>query len=120
MELQQEVEAFYIIPAVRRELARSLTEQGLTQRDIARKLGVTDAAVSQYRNNKRGTLFAYEGKTAEAFRDATTRIANARDDTVARIEIERLCILLKEEKVICEIHRKHTTVKEGCRTCFEH
>jgi hypothetical protein len=119
MELRQEIEAFYIIPAVRRELARRLAELGLTQREVARKLGVTDAAVSQYLSNKRGTSFKYEGKAADALSRSANKIKSVQDDKVVRAEIDALCELLKSEKVICEIHRKHTTVKEGCSTCFD-
>jgi predicted transcriptional regulator len=119
MELQQEVEAFYIIPAVRRELARQLVALGLTQRDVAKRLGVTDAAISQYLSNKRGSPIDYGQTVAHAIAQAAARIKNSTSDAIIRKEIDALCILLKRERVICDIHRKNSSVKDGCESCFE-
>jgi len=48
---------WYILPAIRKELVRSLVqEHGFTQREAARLLGLSDAAVSQYLSKKRGRL----------------------------------------------------------------
>lgn len=119
MELQQEVEAFYIIPALRRELAKHLVALGLTQRDVAKKLGVTDAAVSQYLSNKRGTAFEYDATITKAMAAAAKRMQATSSDAIIRKEIDALCALLKDEKVICAIHKKNTTVKDGCSSCFD-
>ncbi len=119
MELPQEIEAFYAIPAVRRELARRLVALGMTQRDVARKLEVTDAAVSQYLSNKRGTAMEFSVQIDKALTDAAQRIRSASSSLVVRKELQLLVELLKSQKVICDIHRKHGTVKEGCSTCFE-
>ena len=44
-----------LLPPVRAEMvSRLVNQQGLTQSDAARKLGVTRAAVSQYMSRKRG------------------------------------------------------------------
>ncbi|MCX8173775.1 MAG: transcriptional regulator [Thermoplasmata archaeon] len=44
-----------ILPAIRRELAISLVkERALSQREAAKILGLTEAAVSQYISSKRG------------------------------------------------------------------
>jgi predicted transcriptional regulator len=43
------------IPVIRKEIAVSLTKNfGLTQKETAKKLGITPAAVSQYLSKKRG------------------------------------------------------------------
>ena len=119
MELQQEVEAFYIIPAVRRELARQMITLGLSQRDVAKRLRVTDAAVSQYLSNKRGSPLEYGPTVAAAIHAAAARVKDSADEGLIRKEIDALCELLKRERVICDIHRKHATVKDGCSSCFE-
>jgi len=52
--LPQEIEVWYIIPAIRRKLAKILTEEyGLTQEKAANILGVSKAAVCQYLSKKR-------------------------------------------------------------------
>jgi len=48
---------WFVLPAIRKELVRALVEEhGLTQREAARQLGLSDAAVSQYLSKKRGRL----------------------------------------------------------------
>jgi uncharacterized protein len=45
-----------LLPPMRAEMvARLIRDQGLSQSDAARRLGVTRAAVSQYLSRKRGT-----------------------------------------------------------------
>jgi predicted transcriptional regulator len=119
MELPAEIEAFYVIPAVRRELARLLVARGLTQRAIAQKLGVTEPAVSQYLANKRGIPYEYPENVARELEAAADRIKAANDSSAARAEIAQLCDRIRDERVMCGIHRKHTTVKDGCSTCYE-
>ena len=47
--LPQEVEVWYIIPAVRKEMAKLLTkEYGFSYERAGRALGISKAAVSQY------------------------------------------------------------------------
>lgn len=41
------------VPAIKAKLARELREKGLSQKEIASLLDVTDAAVSQYLSGKR-------------------------------------------------------------------
>jgi len=52
--MPQEVEVRYILPAIRRELARIfIQEHKLAQKEAAKILGLTEAAVSQYQHFKR-------------------------------------------------------------------
>ncbi|MBA3044390.1 helix-turn-helix domain-containing protein, partial [archaeon] len=48
MKMPCEVIIWYILPGIRREITKSLLKNGLSQREVAKKLGITDAAVSQY------------------------------------------------------------------------
>lgn len=119
MELPQEIEVWYTIPAVRRELARRLVANGLTQRDVAKKLGVTEAAVSQYLSNKRGAAVEYSAAVQKSLSLATNTIQHTTDESVVRREIQNLVNIMKEHKVICDIHKKQGNVKEGCSSCFD-
>ncbi|MEK6820210.1 MAG: transcriptional regulator, partial [Nanoarchaeota archaeon] len=52
--LPQEIEVWYLIPAIRKELARILTKKyKLTFEKTGGILGISKAAVSQYLNKKR-------------------------------------------------------------------
>ena len=52
--MPQEIEVRYIIPAIRRELASLLIKEHYkTQKEAAKILGLTEAAISQYQHSKR-------------------------------------------------------------------
>lgn len=58
-----------IIPVVRAYIAKELIEKyGLTQIEVAKKLGITQAAISQYLHSKRGL------KYLEMFKNASNQI----------------------------------------------
>jgi len=54
MKMPCELIVWYVLPAIRRDLAVKLKEKGMPQKEIAEKLGVTAAAVSQYVKSRRG------------------------------------------------------------------
>ena len=55
MKHPQEIEVWYIMPAIRKEFCNILLNNpNFNQKDIAKLLNITDAAVSQYKKEKRG------------------------------------------------------------------
>ena len=53
MPLPCEVAASSIVPAIKAKIARRLKREGMKQKEIAKVLGVTESAVSQYLSKKR-------------------------------------------------------------------
>ena len=49
-----EIIVWKLLPVLRKELAKEMKELGISQKEIAQRLGVTPAAVSQYITAKRG------------------------------------------------------------------
>ena len=70
----QEIEVFYVLPAIRRELAYCLKAQGKSQKDIAVILGVTGAAVSQYMSSKRASAMQFNEKLKTAFAESAREL----------------------------------------------
>ena len=55
MQIPCELVVWYVLPMIRREVSKELVyTHGMTQAEVARKFGVTDAAISQYLKKKRG------------------------------------------------------------------
>ena len=97
--------ARYLIPIFRSLVAKELVEKyNFTQEETAKKLGTTQAAISQYIHSKRG----YKG--IEQFNESLPEIQALANETAKRIATEKmkadkvvlrlckLCELLREER----------------------
>ncbi|RLF51091.1 MAG: transcriptional regulator [Thermoplasmata archaeon] len=84
-----------VIPSIRKEVVKILSEDyGMCNRDIARRLGLTDAAVSQYLTEKRGKGFEPDEEIRAMLRESADRIfrgSSSIDSEVCKIckEIKR-------------------------------
>lgn len=104
--LPQEIEVWYIIPAVRKELAKVLTEKHeMTFEKAGEILGVSKAAISQYLNNKRAGLFKIPSKIKKEIEKSAEIIV--KDNNKAVSEIMRILSLIKKIKCSCEICKKY-------------
>ncbi len=55
MKIPCEIVVWYVLPMIRREVSKELVfTYGMSQAEVARRFGVTDAAISQYLKKKRG------------------------------------------------------------------
>ena len=52
-ETPQEIEVWYVLPAIRKEMAKVMADKGLKQVEIAEILGLTKSAVNHYLKQKR-------------------------------------------------------------------
>lgn len=106
----QEIEVFYVLPALRRELAVSLKSAGKPQKVIAKLLGVTGAAVSQYFSSKRASQLKFSAELKKAIDESAKKIS---DDISLMREMQRLLKLTRDERVTCSHCLK------DCNACYE-
>ena len=112
----QEIEVWYILPGLRRELTKSLISQGLNQKEIALKLGVTESAVSQYIKDKRASSIKFDNAVIKAIEGASKRIA--KNGNIMK-EIQKLNSLMRKNKFICKIHHKYDpSLPKNCDVCI--
>ncbi|MAE49699.1 hypothetical protein CMI48_02610 [Candidatus Pacearchaeota archaeon] len=135
--LPQEIEVWYIIPAIRRGLARCLTgHHGVSYDAVGKMLGISKAAISQYVNNKRAAKIKlperamkeigracdklvadYEVRSTSDVhrRKGIHRDGDARKgDAVS--EITRILKFIRDKKLVLEVCEKHESgVLEGCK-----
>ena len=99
MKIPCELVVWYVLPTIRREVAKELVNtHGLSQADVARKFGVTDAAISQYLKKKRGENPLIEespqySKFEAEIKASAERIAN--DTSEFASEMCRICTVVK-------------------------
>lgn len=111
----QEIEVWYILPAVRKELVRVLRERGKNGKEIALLLGITPAAVSQYSTEKRGGGAELPAAVKDYIRTCSK---NIKDSKTAYREIQNITKFIKETKVLCKIHVLFEDLLDDCDVCY--
>ena len=59
-----EIVVWYVIPAIRSELAKELLNLGMKQKDVSELMDITQPAVSQYITDKRGSGIKLDERVA--------------------------------------------------------
>ena len=117
--MPQEIEVWYTIPALRRELTKSMIEDcKLTQKQVAEHMGITEAAVSQYLSSKRATEVTFSNAVLDEIKKSAKNIIE--DQILLVPEMMRLTKLTGVKQVMCDIHKKQDIkLPDGCDICFE-
>ncbi len=105
-----------MLPALRRELALAWKGEGVSQKEIARLLGVTEPAVSQYISSKRASGIKFNDKILSAVKLSASKI---KDEMGMVREVQKLISLAKQERVLCQVHASLGNVPRDCNLCFE-
>lgn len=118
--LPSEVKSNFVIPVIRREMSKKMDEKGLKQIEIAKELGITQSAVSQYLKGKRAIInIDLTSEIEKEIEKAVENISSSNDDLAAPIEIRRICRFMEDKGVVCDIHKKQDNVPEDCNFCEE-
>jgi predicted transcriptional regulator len=104
--LPQEIEVWYIIPAVRKELAKLLTRKhGLSYEKAGNILGITKAAISQYLSNKRANKVKLNAEAKKEVAKSAKIIVDS--PGLALVEMQRILKFMKTNKCSCEVCKKY-------------
>ena len=119
--MPQEIEVRYILPAIRRELARIfIKEHKLNQKDAAKLLGLTEAAISQYQHSKRATEVVFSEDIIDEIRKSAAKVLSGKNSKQKMMgEMYRISSLTKVRKVLCELHRSQSKELSACNVCFD-
>lgn len=113
--LPQEIEVWYIIPAIRGEFAREMERKGIKQAEIARKLNITRAAVSQYISKKRASEIKFDGAVKKKISEGVQKLIKG---ACPIKEIQDICSYVKKNGHLCKIHCKIDKADKCCGVCF--
>ncbi|MCB9362911.1 hypothetical protein H6504_05730 [Candidatus Woesearchaeota archaeon] len=116
--LPQEIESRYLIPAIRKALVHHWIEDGMSQRNAAQLLDITEAAVSQYLKEKRGSDMKFNAKEKSLLKDAADRIKATPEDAMKIIYTAS--VKLRGAEGLCQLHKTHDhDLPEKCRICLD-
>ena len=117
-QMPQEIMVWHILPAIRRELSKSLVkEHKLTQKQVAELLGITEAAVSHYLKSKRAKDVVFDNQVLDKIKRSAERIVKNKECLVP--EIQKICNHINIKQMVCELHKKHSKrVPINCDICL--
>lgn len=109
-----EVIALQVLPSIRSELARILMERhGLSQREIAERLGLSKAAVSQYVSEKRGQSRDFPDDIRVELESLAGVLASGAPVDRSLGMLCSTCKDIQESGFLCELH----SAKSNCTFC---
>ena len=104
MKTPCEVIVWNVVPIIRKEFAKSLIKNhNFTQREVADKLGITEAAVSRYISGKRGAIEITDNGILKEIERSTERIAKKSSSCTVK-EICKICRLLQSRDIVGDVN----------------
>lgn len=89
-----------VVPVIKKEFAKMLVNEfNCNQRETAKKLDTTEAAVSRYISGKRGVLEIADKKILNEIRKSSATIAKNNGKTAVQ-EVCRICKLMRKMNLI--------------------
>ena len=108
----QEIEVWYVLPALRKAFAMNLIKAGLPQKKIAQLMGITEAAISQYKNDKRANDTSISNEITEEVQKSIPLILKTPE--ILFHEMMRVNNFIKSSGLFCKIHRSKSPTPDGC------
>ncbi|MCD4739600.1 transcriptional regulator [archaeon] len=105
------------LPAIRARLALKLSEKGLSGKEIAKRMGLTPAAVTQYLHKARGSNSIQNELVEEQINSFADELMQKKLDEKEKIKrFCELCKTVRAQGLICEMHRESAGLGE-CSLC---
>lgn len=118
----QEVVVAKLLPTIRARLAQELLRMyHMKQVDVARALGITQAAVSHYNTKSRGVdqeLIRRFPEIRAFVDDMAVKISKGMSRSEQISNINRFCFELMQTARFCEYHKRFGDIDPMCTACF--
>lgn len=116
----QEIEVWYILPIIRKKIALKLIQNNLSQKKVAQIMSLTEAAVSQYKKQKRGkqkigTEDLFDATMEKELEKSVSKIIKA--PLSLSNEIIHLSKTIKKSGLVCKIYKKMCALNKNKIQC---
>ena len=114
-----EIVVWYVIPAIRSELAKELLNLGMKQKDVSELMDITQPAVSQYITDKRGSGIKLDDDVRQMVKDFAFELSTG-ESTKADL-IPRTCAICKNvqpEDIMEQLGMDKDNLGEDCKSCM--
>ena len=122
MLLPAEIETRVSVPAIRALVARKLVkEHHMNQQDIAKALGLTQAAVSNYLRGRRGAGFSEDDLASidGIITQICTLLVSGATNPKIISKFDEACQAIRHNRLLCGIHKQldPNLDVESCHVC---
>ncbi|MBT7901882.1 MAG: hypothetical protein HN601_13170 [Candidatus Marinimicrobia bacterium] len=111
----QEVDVWYILPAIRKKIALGLLKSGLSQKDIAVLMKTSEATISHYKKEKRVKEDVLGSSIDIQIKKSVNKIIQ--NNSLLFSEILKLSNIVKENGLFCKIYHDKTTMDTSTKPC---
>ena len=114
-----EIVVWYVIPAIRSELAKELLNLGMKQKDVSELMDITQPAVSQYITDKRGSGIKLDDDVRQMVKDFAFELSTG-ESTKADL-IPRTCAICKNVQpadIMEQLGMDKDNLGEDCKSCM--
>lgn len=113
----QELEVWYILPAIRKKLALALVKKGLSQKEVAAIMNTSEATITHYKKEKRAKEDLLGNKVDDEIEKSVSIIS--KNHELFFPEVLRINNVLKDRGIICKIYEKKKDLKGKlpCQHC---
>ena len=114
-----EIVVWYVIPAIRSELAKELLNLGMKQKEVSELMDITQPAVSQYITDKRGSGVKLPDDVRQMVKDFAVELYEGKAekaDLVSRVCV--ICKHVKTEDVIDQLDIDKSKLNADCQSCL--
>ncbi len=114
-----EIVVWYVIPAIRSELAKELLNLGMKQKDVSELMDITQPAVSQYITDKRGSGIKLDDNVRQMIKDFAFELSigeSSKADLIPRTC--SICKNVSPTEVMEQLGINKSELDEDCQSCM--
>ncbi|MBQ2832903.1 transcriptional regulator [Methanobrevibacter sp.] len=114
-----EIVVWYVIPAIRSELAKELLNLGMKQKDVSELMDITQPAVSQYITDKRGSGIKLDDDVRAMVHKFARELSEG--EATKMDLIPRTCNICKSVRtadVLEQLNIDKSELGEDCQSCL--
>ena len=114
-----EIVVWYVIPAIRSELAKELLNLGMRQKDVSELMDITQPAVSQYITDKRGSGIKLDEDVRAMIHEFARQLSEGEATKADLIpKTCKICQNVKTADVLEQLNIDKSELGEDCQTCM--
>ena len=114
-----EIVVWYVIPAIRSELAKELLNLGMKQKDVSELMDITQPAVSQYITDKRGSGIKLDERVRGMIHAFARKLSDREATKPHSISTTcKICNNVEVDDVLEQLNIDKSHLGEDCQSCL--